>query len=302
MKLLLFLLCTLCAHGQSRQVAITFDDLPRGGDNGSASEAAIRDLTIKLLAPLRSIPVTGFVNAGSGIAKDLGNKGLRNILTLWPEYGAELGNHTYSHPDLNRTPLDDYTAGIIRGEPAILEATGKKPTLFRHPFLHAGKEPETKRGLETFLRQRGYRVAPVTLDNSDYVFALVYVAALKKDAASAQKARNAYLDYMDSIFAFFEARSVEVVGREFPQILLLHVNQLNADAMPELLSMMRRRGYSFVSVDTALKDSAYQLADEYVGPGGFSWIHRWSKTKGMPPKGEPDEPTWIAAEFAELKR
>jgi len=107
---------------------------------------------------------------------------------------------------------------------------------------------------------------------------------------------------MESIFTFFEARSVEVVGREFPQILLLHVNQLNADAMPELLSIMRRRGYGFVSVDAALKDSAYKLADEYVGPGGFSWIHRWSKTKGMPPKGEPDEPAWIAAEFAELKR
>jgi hypothetical protein len=66
-------------------------------------------------------------------------------------------------------------------------------------------------------------------------------------------------------------------------------------AMPDLLAMMRRRGYRFVSLDEALRDEAYRLPDDYTGPGGFSWIHRWSKTKGMAPKGEPDEPAWIRA-------
>jgi hypothetical protein len=87
------------------------------------------------------------------------------------------------------------------------------------------------------------------------------------------------------------------VGREFPQTLLIHASQLNADTMPELLAMMRRRGYQFVSLETALRDEAYRLPDEYYGTGGFSWIHRWSKTKGMAPKGEPDEPAWIAEAY-----
>ena len=98
---------------------------------------------------------------------------------------------------------------------------------------------------------------------------------------------------MESVVAFFEARSIEVVGREFPQVLLLHANQLNADLMPDLLAMFRRRGYAFVSLDRALADKAYRLPDDYVGRGGFSWIHRWSRTKGMPPKGEPDPPPWV---------
>src|ERR1022692_4846029 len=34
-------------------------------------------------------------------------------------------------------------------------------------------------------------------------------------------------------------------------------------------------------------------------PGGFSWIHRWSRTKGMPNKGEPDEPEWVRKAFTE---
>ena len=98
---------------------------------------------------------------------------------------------------------------------------------------------------------------------------------------------------MESVVAFFETRGVEVVGHEFPQILLIHVSELNADAMPELLAMFRRRGYDFVSLDVALEDDAYRLADAYAGTGGFSWIHRWSKTKGMASKGEPEAPSWV---------
>jgi hypothetical protein len=86
---------------------------------------------------------------------------------------------------------------------------------------------------------------------------------------------------------------VEVVGREIPQVLLIHASQMNADLMPDLLAMFRRRGYRFVSLDEALADPAYRLPDRYVGKGGFSWIHRWASTQGMPMKGEPDPPKWV---------
>ncbi len=79
----------------------------------------------------------------------------------------------------------------------------------------------------------------------------------------------------------------------FSQILLIHASQLNADLMPDLLAMFRRRGYRFVSLSEALADPAYRQREEYVGCGGFSWIHRWSKSKGMAPKGEPDPPQWV---------
>jgi hypothetical protein len=74
---------------------------------------------------------------------------------------------------------------------------------------------------------------------------------------------------------------------------LLHANQLNADVMPQLLAMFRRRGYTFVTLEHALADAAYAQPEEYVGRGGFSWIHRWSRTKGMPGKAEPEPPPWV---------
>ncbi len=296
---LLFSFAAIAAWGQSRAVAITFDDLPRGGDGGGRDVESVRRMTVKLLDSLHGVPVTAFVNAGR--AEEMGGAGLQSILRIWLDHGAELGNHTYTHPDLNTTPLADYEANVVRGEAALIEATGRRPRYFRHPFLHAGPDAATRHGLEKFLKERGYQIAPVTFDNSDWMFARVYRSALDSgDEALAARVRNEYLPYMESIVAFFEGRSVEVVGREFPQILLVHASQLNADSMPAMLAMFKRRGYRFVSLEEALKDDAYRLPDEYYGKGGFSWIHRWSKTKGMAPKGEPDEPDWINAEYKKL--
>lgn len=196
------------------------------------------------------------------------------------------------------------TEPLTRGETItseLLRARGRRLRYFRHPFLHAGTTIETKRGLEQYLAKRGYQVAPVTLDNSDWMFAFVYKDAFDRgDDALARRVRDAYVPYMESVVAFLEKRSVEVAGREFPQVLLIHANQLNADLLPSLLDMFRKRGYRFITLETALADSVYQLRDDYAGPGGFSWIHRWSKTKGMEPKGEPDEPPFVSDAYRKL--
>jgi hypothetical protein len=105
---------------------------------------------------------------------------------------------------------------------------------------------------------------------------------------------------MESVIEFFEKRSVDVVGHEFPQILLLHANHLNAEMMPQLLAMLKARGYEFVSLEHALRDAAYRLPNNYAGRGGFSWIHRWSMTKGMPNKGEPEPAEWLMQEYGRL--
>ncbi len=282
---------TLCAAAADRQVAITIDDLPRGGDGGPRTYAEIRTMTEKLLQPFREqrIPVVGFFNEGR--QTDCSPEEVRRILELWLDSGAELGNHSRSHLNLNTVPVEQYTADILAGEPmlrSVLGARGKKLEFFRHPFLFTGPTPEIKRQVQQFLDAHGYRIAPVTLDDSDYEFAALYTRP-----EYTERVRREYVPYMESIVSFFEARSVEVVGREIPQILLIHASQLNADMMPDLLAMFRRRGYRFVSLSEALADPAYRLPEEYVGRGGFSWIHRWSKTKGMAPKGEPDPPQWV---------
>jgi hypothetical protein len=142
--------------------------------------------------------------------------------------------------------------------------------------------------MQDFLDQHGYRVAPVTIDDDDYLFAAAYLKPGYRE-----RARREYVPYMESVVAFFEKRSVEVVGREFPQVLLVHASQMNADLIGELLGMFRRRGYTFVSLDAALADQAYRLPDGYTGTKGVSWIHRWGLAKGMAMQEEPDAPKWV---------
>ena len=288
----ILLLSAAFASGAGREVAITIDDLPRGGDGGPRNLADVRAMTELLLKPFREqkIPVIGFVNQGRDV--EFGRRGLRQILDLWLDSGADLGNHSCSHFNIDNVSLEKYTADIVKGEPvarAALAARGKKLEFYRHPFLHTGPTAQIKKALQEFLDEHGYRVAPVTLDNGDYQFAALYTRPEFKD-----RVQREYVPYMESIVSFFEQRSIEVVGREFPQILLIHASQLNADLMPELLAMFRRRGYAFVSLDHALGDAAYKLPDEYVGRNGVSWIHRWAKTKGLAPKDEPDPPAWVA--------
>jgi peptidoglycan/xylan/chitin deacetylase (PgdA/CDA1 family) len=282
-----------------REVAITIDDLPRGGDGGPRNLAGVSAMTKRLLQPFRDqhLPVIGFVNAGH--ASELGPQGLRQILDLWLDSGANLGNHSYSHLNINDVSLEEYTADIVKGEPilrAALAAHGKKLEFYRHPFLFTGPTAEIKKQIQEFLDRDGYRVAPVTLDNADYEFAALYTDPKFKD-----RVRREYVPYMESVVSFFEQWSVEVVGREFPQILLIHASQLNADLMPDLLEMFTRRGYTFVSLEHALADPAYQLPDGYIGPHGISWIHRWAKAKGMAQKDEPDPAAWVQQAWREQR-
>lgn len=283
-------------QASGRQIAITIDDVPRGGDGGGRTFEDVRALTEHLLAPFRDrrIPVTGFVNTGQRV--DLGPEELRKILDIWLDHGADLGNHSHSHLNINRVPFEQYTADILEGEPLLREALaarGKTLRFYRHPFLFTGPTPGIKGALESFLAREGYVAAPVTIDNADYQYAALYTDARYRD-----RVRREYVPYMESVTAFFEERSIEVAGREFPQILLLHANELNADLLPELLDMFTERGYTFVTLEQALADEAYRLPDDYAGRGGFSWIHRWSRTKGMPPKGEPDPPSWVQEAWA----
>jgi hypothetical protein len=169
-----------------------------------------------------------------------------------------------------------------------LAARGLPLEYFRHPFLHTGATPEAKRGLAVFLRQHHYLEAPVTLDDADYLFAAAYLKPEFHD-----RVRREYVPYMDSIVAFFERRSVAVLGREIPQILLIHASQLNADMMPDLLAMFRSRGYTFISLQDALKDAAYRSPENYAGEDGMSWLHRWAGAKEMPEKREPAPPAWV---------
>jgi peptidoglycan/xylan/chitin deacetylase (PgdA/CDA1 family) len=280
-----------------REIAITFDDLP--ATHGDLKKMA--GITEKLLAKITAnkVPAIGFVNEFK-LQPEAESARRAALLKMWLDRGLELGNHTYSHIAIDQTAIEDYKRDVIRGETVtkqLLAARGKKLRYFRHTQLRTGPTPEYKKALDEFLASRGYTVAPVTIDNNDYIFADVYASAKAQGhSETAKRVAVAYIPYMEEVFDHFEKISVEFLGYEVKQTLLLHANELNADYFDELVQMMKRRGYSFISLEEALKDRAYRLPDAQVKMG-YSWIHRWMIAKGLSVKMEPREPQFVAELF-----
>jgi peptidoglycan/xylan/chitin deacetylase (PgdA/CDA1 family) len=298
--------------GGERSVAVTFDDLP-GPPAGLVSNdvADLRENTRKLLATFTEhhIPVVGFVNEGKLFVegeKPADAEARTAILKTWVDAGFELGNHTRSHESLNTTPLAEFEDDVVRGEPVVrglLAERGGKLRYFRHPFLQVGLDLEKRRAFESFLAERGYTVAPVTIDNDDYIYAAVYADALRRGDRSTAAAVGAdYLRYMESVLAFIEDVSRRLVGREIRQVLLVHASALNADYFGRLAQSMKARGYAFITLEDALGDEAYGLPDTYVGRWGISWLHHWELTAGRKRSPSPDPPDWVTKAYDALGR
>ena len=104
-------------------------------------------------------------------------------------------------------------------------------------MTHTGPTREVRNAFEAFLKEHGYAVAPFTIENADYLFDLARRHATSRgDRATAEKLRTAYVDYTLSVTEQMEALARDTFGREVPQVLLVHGNRTNADALGQACS------------------------------------------------------------------
>ncbi|MEQ8469798.1 MAG: polysaccharide deacetylase family protein [Marinoscillum sp.] len=279
--LLLTLLSCYISFGQ-KQVAITIDDLISNGPHKDLEH--IEAVNEKIIQTAKSFDITavGFVNE-----EKLNRDGQRDrrvqILKNWLDAGMDLGNHTYSHPSLYKTPLGEFKEEVIKGEVVtkrLLEEKGSSMRYFRHPFLNTGPDSLTKASFEQFLKDNHYTVAPVTVESSDYVFNKIYANAyLKGDTAEMRLVGQEYVEHTLKMFEWMESATDQVVGRPIPHIYLCHVNPLNADYLGDIYQGLKAAGYEFITLEKALEDPAYQKTDYHIGAWGLSWVYRWDKGK-----------------------
>jgi peptidoglycan/xylan/chitin deacetylase (PgdA/CDA1 family) len=300
------------AAAPQRMVAITVDDLPGaepGTDHAISNLKELQKINRSIPAILKAhhVPGVGFVNEWK-LQVDGERDARAGLLEDWLAAGMTLGNHTYTHPDFQTTPLDKFEDETILGEVvtrALMNAHGQTEKYFRHPFLNTGPTAESKAAFEAFLKARGYEVAPVTFDVADWMFNdIVGDANERKDKKLAAKARKEYLEYVAKVFAYFEGISRDLFGREIPQVLLLHDSELNSESLGGVLEILEARGYKFVSLEVALADPAYTTPDKYIGPEGISWLNRWKISFGQDPDWQhnPDPPKWVMEKCAEIRK
>ena len=298
--LLFFISLARKAQQEVRAICVSIDDLP--ANSIDPSDERFSYITSHLLETFDKykVPAIGFVNEGKLYPQGQRSVQRESLLGHWHDRGFELGNHTYSHIDINNTSLDQYQKDIVKGgqiTDSLYHDSPRRVKYFRHPFLHCGNSDEKRTGLTALLQKLHYVEAPVTIDNSEWIFARAYDIALqKKDIETSRRIGNDYVTYMMQKVKYFESQSRALFKRNISHILLIHANTLNADWLGNLLQALGTYGYQFVSMGKALEDNAYATENRFVGNAGISWLHRWAITQRKPREffaGEPTTPKYI---------
>ncbi|GEC10378.1 hypothetical protein SSP24_80330 [Streptomyces spinoverrucosus] len=175
-------------------VALTFDDGP------AAPETAT---LLTYLAQYKARAT--FFTVGQNVAAH------PDLVRAEARAGNEVGNHSWSHPDLTKLTSEQVAYQLNRTSAAIKAATGKAPTLFRPPY---GAVNSTVRHATT--------LSPVlwTLDTEDWKY---------PDAAKVAQS---------------------VIGKvKRNDVVLMHdIHATSVAAVPEILRTLSARGYHFVTV------------------------------------------------------
>jgi len=178
-------------------------------DACSSSNADKYDERItRTLEELR-VPATIFV--GGSWARDEAAK----VKALGKNPLFELGNHSYSHPHLTWKTNDRIREELVRTQEEIAGLTGSKPSLFRPPF------GEYDDRVVQIARELGLRTVEYDLPSGD---------------PGAPR---------DKLVAW-------VLEKAQPgSIVVMHLNHVRfhtADALPDIISGLRARGFTFVKV------------------------------------------------------
>ena len=280
------------------EVALTFDDLPTMALSPTTPYAAVTTRTLLAGLKRHHFPAIGFVNEVKLEARDKADR--IALLKAWLDAGMDLGNHTYDHPHFT-TDAAAEIADTAKGEVvtrALLAARHRTPHWFRHPYLETGATDAARTAFEAWLTVHGYRVAPVSMENSDWLFALPYdEAVLKGDLGEAARIKAAYLAFTAQVVPWYRQAALDVLGRRPKFVFLLHATRLNADSIDGLADILKANDLKPVTLARAMTDPAYAMAEDAVGANGSQWVSRWAITlhKDMPWKTLPVPPADIKA-------
>ena len=145
-----------------------------------------------------------------------------NVVRNIQARGHQLGNHSWSHPELPKLPVDQIAGEIDRTNDAIKQATGVKPSILRPPYGAVNSAV-----LEQ-LRLRGMSSILWSVDTRDWA------------------------DRNSDIVC-----SRAVAGAHPGAIILMHdIHQTSVGAVPCILSALKQQGYSFVTVQGLIGNMA----------------------------------------------
>ncbi|UCD18238.1 MAG: polysaccharide deacetylase family protein [Candidatus Zixiibacteriota bacterium] len=259
----------------NKKICITFDILPAERNYEQADRVEINKGILAALAK-HDARATGFV-VGDNIESDW------SILVAWLEAGHTLGFHTFSGQDIEGVPARVFNGDIIKGQKAIediLQSYKQKSRYFRFPYLHYGSTKEIKDAVADFLAESKITVAHATIITEDFVYNLSLEKLIRRNDSLEFKAlRDEYIAHLLERVARAETLADRIMHRQVRQILQLRANRLSSMFLDDILSTLEDKGYSFISLKTALNDKVYARRDYYYGSKVVSFLERLAAPK-----------------------
>ncbi|MBJ6122254.1 polysaccharide deacetylase family protein [Sphingomonas sp. BT553] len=262
-------------------IAITFDDLPAHGalPPGQTREGIIRAIAATLKA--ERVPAFGFLNGG--VERD--DPDAARAIAAWRRAGLPIGNHGYTHANLDTVGAAAFTTDIVTNEAPLIAAMGTRADWhwFRYPFLAEGRSPAAQNQIRATLRDRGYRIAAVTMGFADYAWNAPYAACLAKgNRAAVAQLEQGFLNDARTAALASRANATAQVGRDIPYVLLMHVGALDARMLPRLIALYRSMGFRFTTLARAQADPFYAGAMDLSRPGPSPALANQPQLTGPP--------------------
>ncbi len=195
-------------------IALTFDDGP-----DPRWTPAILDILKQ-----ENVPATFFVMGKNGQAHP-------DLLRRMVNEGHEIGNHTFTHPNLGEIPGRITTLELNATQRLIESITGRSTVLFRPPYF-GDAEADTPEEVKPAIiaRDLGYIMVGLRIDPGDW-----------EPGATAD-------EIVQKTIERAEDKNPETRG----QVVLLHDSggnrQATIDALPRVIHELRARGFKFVPV------------------------------------------------------
>lgn len=269
-----------CCSTKAQQIAFTWDDLPA---HSSLPQGETRvEIGRKLIAAMKEAhlpPVYGFVN-GVAIEREPASA---PMLKEWRDAGFQLGNHTWSHMNLNTNSAAEWEADLQKDEPVLQQYdAGGDWHWLRYPFLSEGDTAEKRAEVRSFLAAHGYRIAAVTMSFDDYMWNEPFARCeAKNDTGSIAQLETSYLDAASADADFRRAMAKALFGHDLPYVLLMHVGAFDARMLPRLLKLYRDKGFSFVTLEEAEKDSFYRSSVDPALPSQPDLLEGAMRARGL---------------------
>jgi peptidoglycan/xylan/chitin deacetylase (PgdA/CDA1 family) len=266
------------------EMAITIDDLPA---HGAAPQGMQRvDIARRIISVLKEHAAPGVYGFANG-AQIRDNPGHLEILKHWVQAGFHLGNHTFSHLDIDRVTAAEYIADIERNETFLADvARGDSARVFRYPYLHEGDTLLKKTDVRQWLARRHYRIAHVTVHFDDWAWNDAYARCVgRSDERAIDYLKQSFMKAAMDRFEWARAVSHTLFKRQIRHILLLHMGAFDALMLDELLRAYQNAGMTAITLRTAMEDPAYTLNDAIVSQGEMPFLLRVAQARraAIPP-------------------